>query len=102
MSSSLSPSFLGASNFLLVTFRSLKQPIVPISTYNPTPPILCLPNILSTIKEEYFTSLMNISAVSPFTSILILIHSFRDTGADPSYEPGGNAFLVYQIWHVDM
>ena len=41
-----------------------------------------------TIKVEYFISLMNISAVSPFTSIRILIHSLRATGAEPSYLPG--------------
>ena len=31
---------------------------------------------------------INISAVSPFTSIRIVIHSFKATGAEPSYLNG--------------
>ena len=36
------------------------------------------------INEEYFKSLINISAVSPLISKRIVIHSLSITGAEPS------------------
>ena len=80
-----------------VTFRSLKYPIVPISTHKPIDPWRLFPFILLTTIVEYFVSLINSSALSPFTTIRIVIHSLMSTGAVVSYIIGANFLKVSNL-----
>lgn len=50
--------YAGTAVYRFVTFKSLKYPIVPISTHNAIDPVVVDPFIFSTTKAEYFASLM--------------------------------------------